>query len=134
MNGHNVADALREHARTRPDAVAIRFPSAGYTTDAPAWDGWTYAQLDRESDAYARGFVAAGVKRGDRTLFLVKPSLDFYAALFEYLIKDYNKDSGGKYAEYYTPHAVARIMAAIDELIEGYTAPEEPDEDEDDDA
>ncbi|WP_353570728.1 class I SAM-dependent DNA methyltransferase [Candidatus Albibeggiatoa sp. nov. BB20] len=38
---------------------------------------------------------------------------DFYATLFEYLIKDYNKDSGGKYAEYYTPHAVARIMAAI---------------------
>lgn len=38
---------------------------------------------------------------------------DFYAALFEYLIKDYNNDSGGKYAEYYTPHAVAKIMAAI---------------------
>ena len=32
---------------------------------------------------------------------------------FEYLIKDYNSDSGGKYAEYYTPHAVARIMASI---------------------
>ena len=38
---------------------------------------------------------------------------DFYATLFEYLIKDYNRDSGGKYAEYYTPHAVARIMAEI---------------------
>lgn len=38
---------------------------------------------------------------------------DFYAALFEYLIKDYNKDNGGKYAEYYTPHAVATIMAEI---------------------
>lgn len=38
---------------------------------------------------------------------------DFYAALFEYLIKDYNKDNGGKYAEYYTPHAVATIMADI---------------------
>lgn len=38
---------------------------------------------------------------------------DFYASIFEYLIKDYNKDSGGKYAEYYTPHAVAKIMAAI---------------------
>jgi type I restriction enzyme M protein len=38
---------------------------------------------------------------------------DFYAALFEYLIKDYNKDNGGKYAEYYTPHAVASIMADI---------------------
>ena len=40
-------------------------------------------------------------------------SYDFYAALFEYLIKDYNKDNGGKYAEYYTPHAVATIMADI---------------------
>ena len=38
---------------------------------------------------------------------------DFYAVIFEYLIKDYNKDGGGKYAEYYTPHAVAKIMAAI---------------------
>src|SRR6185436_19650927 len=37
---------------------------------------------------------------------------DFFATLFEYLIKDYNKDGGGKYAEYYTPHAVAKIMAA----------------------
>jgi len=38
---------------------------------------------------------------------------DFYATIFEYLIKDYNKDGGGKYAEYYTPHAVAKIMAKI---------------------
>ncbi|WP_434575785.1 HsdM family class I SAM-dependent methyltransferase [Riemerella anatipestifer] len=38
---------------------------------------------------------------------------DFFATIFEYLIKDYNSDSGGKYAEYYTPHAVARIMASI---------------------
>jgi len=36
-----------------------------------------------------------------------------YATIFEYLIKDYNKDGGGKYAEYYTPHAVAKIMASI---------------------
>jgi len=38
---------------------------------------------------------------------------DFFATIFEYLIKDYNKDGGGKYAEYYTPHAVAKIMADI---------------------
>lgn len=38
---------------------------------------------------------------------------DFYATIFEYLIKDYNSNSGGKYAEYFTPHAVAKIMAAI---------------------
>lgn len=38
---------------------------------------------------------------------------DFFSTIFEYLIKDYNKDGGGKYAEYFTPHAVAKIMASI---------------------
>ncbi|WP_420022566.1 HsdM family class I SAM-dependent methyltransferase [Chryseobacterium rhizosphaerae] len=38
---------------------------------------------------------------------------DFFKDIFEYLIKDYNSDSGGKYAEYYTPNAVSRIIANI---------------------
>lgn len=62
-------------------------------------------------DAFCRAIIN---KLGDfsfERIFTQK--YDFYAALFEYLIKDYNKDSGGKYAEYYTPHAVAKIMAAI---------------------
>lgn len=48
---------------------------------------------------------------------------DFYATLFEYLIKDYNKDGGGKYAEYYTPHAVAKIMASclVPEKVQNVT-------------
>lgn len=37
---------------------------------------------------------------------------DFFSTIFEYLIKDYNKDSG-QYAEYYTPAAVAKIMSRI---------------------
>lgn len=37
---------------------------------------------------------------------------DFFAQIFEYLIKDYNKDFG-KYAEYYTPHVIASIIARI---------------------
>lgn len=37
---------------------------------------------------------------------------DFFAQIFEYLIKDYNKDFG-KYAEYYTPHTIATIIARI---------------------
>lgn len=38
---------------------------------------------------------------------------DFFATVFEYLIKDYNTAGGGKYAEYYTPHAIATIMARL---------------------
>jgi type I restriction enzyme M protein len=42
---------------------------------------------------------------------------DFYATIFEYLISDYNTNAGGKYAEYFTPHAVAKIMARC--LVQG---------------
>ena len=41
---------------------------------------------------------------------------DFFAQIFEYLIEDYNKDSG-KYAEYYTPHTIAAIIARI--MVQG---------------
>lgn len=44
---------------------------------------------------------------------IFQQKFDFFSTIFEYLIKDYNKDGGGKYAEYYTPHAVAKIMASI---------------------
>ncbi|CRN05521.1 Type I restriction enzyme EcoKI M protein [Pseudomonas sp. URMO17WK12:I11] len=62
-------------------------------------------------DNFCRALINKLVEFSFERIFTQK--YDFYAALFEYLIKDYNKDSGGKYAEYYTPHAVAKIMAAI---------------------
>lgn len=37
---------------------------------------------------------------------------DYFSNIFEFLIKDYNKDSG-KYAEYFTPVAAGTIMAKI---------------------
>jgi len=44
---------------------------------------------------------------------ILSTGFDFFSTLFEYMIKDYNKDGGGKYAEYYTPHSIAKIMAEI---------------------
>lgn len=38
---------------------------------------------------------------------------DFFSTIFEYIIKDYNNDSGSTYAEYYTPNSIARIMARL---------------------
>tara|TARA_A100000171_G_C2139717_1_gene153926 strand:- start:4272 stop:5897 length:1626 start_codon:yes stop_codon:yes gene_type:complete len=48
---------------------------------------------------------------------IFKEKFDFFATIFEYLIKDYNTNSGGKYAEYFTPHAVSKIMARC--LVQG---------------
>ncbi len=41
-----------------------------------------------------------------------KNNFDFYSAIFEYLIKDYNVASG-VYAEYFTPQAISAIIAKI---------------------
>jgi len=59
---------------------------------------------------FARALINKVVNFSFEHIFSEK--FDFFATLFEYLIKDYNKDGGGKYAEYYTPHAVAKIMAS----------------------
>ncbi|AFI04092.1 N-6 DNA methylase [Helicobacter cetorum] len=42
-----------------------------------------------------------------------KQGYDFFAPIFEYLLKDYNNAGGGKYAEYYTPLSIASIMAKL---------------------
>jgi len=62
-------------------------------------------------DAFAKAIINKLVGVSFEHIFRQK--FDFYATIFEYLIKDYNTNSGGKYAEYFTPHAVAKIMAAI---------------------
>lgn len=43
---------------------------------------------------------------------IYEDGFDYFSTVFEYLIKDYNKDSG-KYAEYFTPVSVADIIADI---------------------
>lgn len=55
---------------------------------------------------------------------LFKQKYDAFAVIFEHLVKDYNKDFG-KYAEYYTPNSIARIIARIlvkdDEKVQNVT-------------
>lgn len=43
---------------------------------------------------------------------IYEDGFDYFSTIFEYLIKDYNKDSG-KYAEYFTPLAVSEVIADI---------------------
>ncbi|WGO83885.1 HsdM family class I SAM-dependent methyltransferase [Arsenophonus apicola] len=66
---------------------------------------------ESKRDDFCRAIINKLVEFSFERIFSQK--FDFYATIFEYLIKDYNSNSGGKYAEYYTPHAVAHIMAEI---------------------
>ena len=64
-----------------------------------------------QKDAFCKALINKLVNFSFEGIFVQK--FDFFSTIFEYLIKDYNKDGGGKYAEYYTPHAVSKIMAKI---------------------
>ena len=66
-----------------------------------------YVRDDR--DGFCRAVINKLVGFSFENIFDEK--FDFYAGIFEYLIKDYNSNSGGKYAEYFTPHSVAKVMA-----------------------
>jgi len=102
-------DSLRDIAISNNDIFAVKTDGGAKIT---LFDRVSEFITDTSKrDAFCRALIN---KLGDFSFERIfNEKYDFYAALFEYLIKDYNKDSGGKYAEYYTPHAVAKIMAAI---------------------
>lgn len=102
-------DTLRDIAISNNDIFAVKTDGGAKVT---LFDRVSeYITDPSKRDAFCRAVINKLVEFSFERIFTQK--YDFYAALFEYLIKDYNKDSGGKYAEYYTPHAVAKIMAAI---------------------
>jgi len=102
-------NTLRDIAITNNDLFAVKTDGGAKVT---LFDRLSeYITDESRRDDFCRAIINKLVEFSFERIFTQK--YDFYAALFEYLIKDYNKDSGGKYAEYYTPHAVAKIMAAI---------------------
>ncbi len=102
-------DTLRDIAMTNNDIFAVKTDGGAKVT---LFDRVSeYITDTSKRDAFCRALINKLVEFSFKHIFTQK--YDFYATIFEYLIKDYNKDSGGKYAEYYTPHAVAKIMASI---------------------
>ena len=69
-----------------------------------------YVIEDEEKDGFCSAIIDKIANCSFESVFEQK--YDFFAQIFEYLIKDYNKDFG-KYAEYYTPHSIASIIAKI---------------------
>ena len=102
-------DTLRDIAITNNEIFAVKTDGGAKIT---LFDRVSeYITDESKRDDFCRAIINKLVAFSFERIFTQK--YNFYATLFEYLIKDYNKDSGGKYAEYYTPHAVAKIMAAI---------------------
>jgi type I restriction enzyme M protein len=102
-------DTLRDISILNKDIFSIKTDSG--EKDKLFDELSNYITDSSKRDAFCRAIVNQLVNFSFGRIFAQK--FDFFATIFEYLIRDYNKDGGGKYAEYYTPHAVARVIAAI---------------------
>lgn len=71
----------------------------------------TLIQEVEQRDSFARALVSKIAEFNFEDIFNEK--YDFFSDIFEYLIKDYNTAGGGKYAEYFTPKAIATIIARL---------------------
>ena len=93
------------------DNMDIFSVQAGGASKIKLFDALSPYVIEEEKwDAFCKAMIGKLVNDSFTGVFEQK--YDFFADIFEYLIKDYNKDSG-KYAEYYTPHSIATILARI---------------------
>jgi len=79
----NIAAVLPRIAAERPEQPAMRCPGGQGADGFARYDVvLTYGELDRRSDAIAAGLQAYGIRRGMRTVVMVRPSPEFFLLMF----------------------------------------------------
>lgn len=72
----NIAAHLPKMARHQPQTPAVFFPDKG------KYQGYSFSQLNEESDRIAIALESIGIRKGLRTALMVKPGLEFFAITF----------------------------------------------------
>lgn len=78
----NIAHRLIENAKLFPEQVAVTFPLFDKAANKYNYSSLTFKELDILSNKFAHSLAKFGLKRGDRTLLFLRPSLDFPAMTF----------------------------------------------------
>ncbi|MFG0332503.1 MAG: fatty acid CoA ligase family protein [Maioricimonas sp. JB049] len=78
----NIAQRLREAAASAPESRAVIQPLGRDRDGNYRYAGWTFAELDHESDRLAAGLRKFGVSAGDRMVLFVPFSREFIALTF----------------------------------------------------
>ena len=78
----NIASRLTNFAKITPDKKAVVFPHFNKKTNSYSYSSLTFKELDILANKFALQLLALGLKKGDKTLLFLKPSLDFPAMTF----------------------------------------------------
>lgn len=78
----NVAAYIPYRAGQMGDKISVAFPETRDRLGRVAWTHLTFSQLEDLTSRYAAGLRKSGIRRGDRVLLMVRPSLDFIALAF----------------------------------------------------
>lgn len=78
----NLSERLRIIAKMYPEKKAVVCHTGNDKKGKPIYSSITFEQLEEETNRYARGLSEIGFKKGMKTIFLVKPSIEFFALTF----------------------------------------------------
>lgn len=78
----NIARHLGQMAATRPDTAALKIPRGRSRSGEIDYLTLSFAELDAEVAAWSQRLTRAGIRRGDRTLVMVRQGLPLIASVF----------------------------------------------------
>jgi len=103
---------LVAQARQHPDKLVLIFKERR----------WSYGEFQREVDRIAGGFIALGVRKGDRVAFLLPNCAEFLFAVFAVarisaVFVPLNPQYTAEEAEYVLKHSEASVLLTAPELL-----------------
>lgn len=78
----NLALYLDRHAKQHPDQNALITIKGRHPDGRHQYSTISYRALARRTNQYANALEAAGIRRGTKTILMVKPNPEFYALIF----------------------------------------------------
>lgn len=78
----NIVTALYDHVAADPDKIAIVLPDGRDPAGRLKYREYSFEALAAACDALAGGLQQAGIRRGMRTVLMVKPSFAFFSLMF----------------------------------------------------
>ncbi|MEM3342140.1 MAG: fatty acid CoA ligase family protein, partial [Thermoplasmata archaeon] len=78
----NLTELLKEAVKRKPYKRAVVCPVSRDFKGRVTYSHLTFQQLEEESDRYAWGLEKAGIKKGTKTILMIRPSLEFFNLTF----------------------------------------------------